>query len=129
MGKIVLNNGTEIEGATISEVMWAKNKIFVSVPGNDVVSATVTFGNPENSRKMEFYNSIYKDIYYNYTIIDNVGIDQATNSVTVWMSGAEGARHEREHTIPEYFTPENVVERLKKETEENGPANDSTGSN
>lgn len=132
MDKIVLNNGTEIENGSVSEVAWAKGKLYVFVPGNDLVGTAVLFGNPENSKKIEFYHSIYKDIYYGYTMIENIGMDSDNTRVEIWIAGNEDSRHEQEYTVPKEFTPEVIVKRfneLDKENNENGPESTETTGN
>lgn len=132
MNRIVLNSGTEIENGSISEVSWAKGKIFVSVPGKDLVSAAVLFGDPNNSRKMEYYNSIYKDTYYGYTVIENIGMSSDGSKAELWISGTEGAHHEREYTVSEDFTPEAIMRRYQdseRKKNQNGPENDTDGEN
>lgn len=132
MNRIILNSGTEIENGSISEVSWAKGKIFVSVPGKDLVSAAVLFGDPNNSRKMEYYNSIYKDTYYGYTVIENIGMSSDGSKAELWMSGTEGAHHERKYTVSEDFTPEAIMRRYQdseRKKNQNGPENDTDGEN
>lgn len=133
MNKIVLNNGSEIMNGNISEVAWSSGSIYISVPGGNIVAAAVLFGDPRNSEKMECYNSIYKDTYYGYTIIDNISLSSDGSRAEIWMKGTEGAHHEREYTVSEDFTPEEIVRRYQESEErnknQNGPENDTAGEN
>ena len=133
MSKIVLNNGAEIMNGNITEVAWSTGSVFVTFPGSNIVNATILFGNPVNSEKMECYNSIYKDTYYGYTVIENISMSADGSCVELWMKGTEGSHHEREYTVSEDFTPEEIVRRYQESEErnknQNGPENDTAGEN
>ena len=123
--KIILNNGQEIEGATISEALWNNRLVFITVPGDDIVSGAVLFGNKQNTEKMEGYHSVFKDVYIGYTSLSSISYNSVSNAVEIWMTGDENAHHEREYTVPEVYAPKAMEE---KENNENGPeSNDSAG--
>ena len=130
--KIVLNNGPEIEGATIVQAIWTANHIQVSVPNNDLVQMAILFGNPENTKKIEYYYSILKDVYIGYTTVTDIGLNMNGTGINILLKGDESAHMDREYTIPSNFIPEviaNSINENEKETNQNGPeSNDSAGS-
>ena len=134
MDKIKLNNGREIEGATIARATWAEpeKQIVVSIPDGDVIELAILFGNSENTQKIECYQSIYKDIYYGYTTVLVISQSNIGAGYEIILKGDKNAHWEREYTIPSNFIPEVIAESInkEKETTKNGPGNenDSTGS-
>lgn len=134
MDKIVLNNGLEIEGATIARSIWTDRQISVNVPGKDIIEMAVVFGNKENIRKIEYVQSVYEIVYYGYLDVITIGRNSDGNGVAVVLQGDENAHWEREYTIPSNFIPEVIAESInnqEKENDENGPeeTNDGAGTN
>lgn len=108
MDKIVLNDGSVIEGGSIAKS--TDKQIMVTVPGEDIVQATITFGNPAKTEKMEFYYSVYKITFRNFTTVGSVAVDSYKHAVHVYISGENGTI-EREYTVPEIYLPEEMRTR------------------
>lgn len=127
--KIILNNGHEIEGATIAQTIWADKQIIVTIPGNDLVNAAAVFGIPSNIEKIEYYSTIVKDTYYGYSTLVNIRLDESGKNVDCMLKGDENAYWERGYTIPHIFIPEVIADSIKeKENDSNGPeSNDDSG--
>lgn len=123
MDKIVLNNGLEIEGATIARSIWTDRQISVNLPGKDIIEMAVLFGDKENTRKIEYVQSVYKIVYYGYLDVVTIGRNSDGNGVAVVLQGDENAHWEREYTIPSNFIPEVIAESINDEKENtvNGP--------
>ena len=103
--KIVLKDGTEIEGGSIAPSTM--KQIYISIPGTDLVSAVQTFSNPEKTGEMTFFYSVYKKVYTDYTQIDSVGIGPNGNTVDLYMSGENG-KVETTLTVAAQYVPESM---------------------
>lgn len=131
MDKIVLNNGQEIEGATVVQLIWSDSQILVSLPNQNLVQMAILFGNSENTKKIEYYHSILKDVYIGYTTVTDISINRDNTGIEVMLKGDESAHMDREYTIPHNFIPEVIANSInEKENNRNGPettGNDSDG--
>lgn len=117
MDRIILNDGQEIEGGTISFVSW-NDGILVTVPGMDLVSATILFADTNKTEHMESIFTAFKDIFTGYTQIDTVNYNSDKTAVTIWMYG-ENAHHERESLLPPDYEPSYVADKILNEPKEN----------
>lgn len=131
MDKIVLNNGREIEGATVVRPVWSDHMITVSAPNTDLVQMAILFGNSENTKNIEYYTTILKYTYTGYTTLANIGINYDGTGIDVSLKGDESAKMEQSYTIPHNFIPEVIANSInEKEKNQNGPetaGNDSDG--
>lgn len=127
--KVVLNAGQEIEGATISRAMWNRGLALIRIPGNDIVQATILFGNSQNTNKMIHYYSVYKDTYTGYTIINSISINKDDNVIEIWITGDGNEQYEHGYTIPDEYIPrDHTVETTnEEEINQNGPESDDGG--
>lgn len=128
MEKIKLNNGQEIENASISEAAWVKGKIFVSLPGQEIVKYTNQFGNPENTKVMESYYSIYKKVFSGYIEIDSISVNAESDRTEIWMKGTE-TEIKTEYTVPKEYVPGSLDQTTEREevAKNESEQNDSTG--
>ena len=118
--KIVLNDGTEITGGSISRS--EVNQILVSVPGDNLVENAILFNNSEKTLEMSCYYSIYKETYHGYTTIDSIAVSAFDHTVQIYMSG-ENASFEKELTVPEQYAPWAVDTEVNEDA---GEVHDST---
>ena len=115
--RIVMNDGSIVEGGSISKC--GEKQIIVTIPGEDIVQATILFGNPARTQKMEAYYSVYKNTYEGFTNVGSVGVDSYEHTVHVYLSGENGTI-KNEYTVPEIYLPEAM--RTKPAEEENEDA-------
>lgn len=112
--KLVLKDGTEIIGGQASRL---HNELMITVPGNEIVEATLTFSDPEKTEEIISYSSVYKRTYRGFTQLSSVQLDVSGESVQVWLKGnAESVEEKSEYTVPEEYLPESM--RTKKQEEE-----------
>lgn len=122
MNKIVLNDGTEIENGLIA--IDSPKQIFVSIPGTNIVEATLRFCNHENTKVLICYDSIYKRTFKGFTHFSSVYVNTDQDVIEMHLSGDE-VSVKTEYTVPEIYLPEEM--RHEEEDEENGnESNEST---
>ena len=116
MNKIVLNDGTEIENGLIA--IDSPKQIFVSIPGTNIVEATLRFCNHENTKVMVCYDSIYKRTFKGFTHFSSVYVNTNQDVIEMHLSG-DDVSVETEHTVPEIYLPEEM--RTNTEVTNNEP--------
>ena len=110
--KIVLNDGTEIEGGIIS--VSSSNQIMVIIPGTNLVDNIIMLSDMNKTQVMEFYYSIYKETYTGYVSITSTAINTDKNETHIYMTG-ENPSHKREFTVSDLYAPKD----LRKDVSEN----------
>lgn len=103
MDKIILNDGTIIEGGVVSPA--GKKQIFVSVPKNDIVRTVSLFSDFNKVEEITFYSSVYKRVYSGYTQLGSVNI--ADDEIQLYLNGENGSV-EVSYTVPEEYLPEEM---------------------
>ena len=116
MNKIVLNNGVEISEGLIS--IDGPKRIYVSIPGKDIVQAALLFGDSEKTRVMICYTGVFKITYTGFTKINSIGIDEFNNTTNIYLSG-EDVNGKKEYTVPEEYLPEEMRTESSTEVNEN----------
>lgn len=116
MNKIVLNDGTEIENGLIA--IDSTKQVFVSIPGTNIVEATLRFCNHENTKVMICYDSVYKRTYKGFTHFSSVYVNTAMDRIELYMNG-DDVSVENEYTVPEIYLPEEM--RTNTEVTNNEP--------
>lgn len=103
MDKIVLNDGTTIEGGVVSPA--GNKQIFISIPGNDIVRVASLFSDYNKVEEITFFSSIYKRVYRGYTQLGSIAI--YNNEIQLYMNGENGSV-EVTYTVPEEYLPEEM---------------------
>lgn len=118
MNKIVLNNGIERINSSIS--IDGEKRVFICIPGEDIVEATLLFANPESTRVMIYFTDAYKITFNGYIKIDSISLYVDPNTrihqVHIYMSGDE-VSHSTEYIIPEEYLPESMRTHTEEVTE------------
>ena len=107
MGKLVLKDGTEIDGGLAS--LSSDNRLMIHVPGNNIALAAIDFSNSEKTQKIVCYSSIYKYTYTGYTNLYAVQYVSSLDCVELWLKAVEGAPQSKDKEIivpPEYVPAE-----------------------
>ena len=114
--KIVLKDGTEILNGSASRT---GTDLMVTIPGSDIVQATLTFSNPEKTAEIICYFSVYKTSFENFTNLYSVQYFADRDCVEVWLKGeAEKAKETMlGYTVPEEYLPESMRTRKQEETD------------
>lgn len=112
MSKIVFNDGTEIEGGIVNEMMLPE-KIICEIPGNSIVDAITIFSDVNKTCKIEYYNiNLYKNTYKNYTIIESVLLDHDSNIVRIKLSGEGSTEVIKDYSLPDEYIPGALAEEI-----------------
>ena len=116
MSKIVFNDGTEFENGKIYKVSWSE-QIMCKLPGNDIVNATIIFGDPNKTCKMTYIDGVYKNEFLNYTIFDSLDYKKETNELEIMLSG-ENTSVIKGYTLPDEYVPGALANLVFNEQEE-----------
>ena len=103
MDKIILNDGTTIEGGVVSPA--GNKQIFISIPGNDIIRAVSLFSDYNKVEEIIFFSSIYKRVYKGYTQLGSVAIYD--DEIQLYMNGESGSV-KTTYTVPEEYLPEEM---------------------
>ena len=113
MNRIVMADGTEIEGGSIS--VSGDKQIMVSYPGEDLVAAVSDFDNPEKTKELTLYYSVYKAIYTGYTNLSSLSVDHRVHRVLLYMNG-DNVSFSESYTVPEMYLPEEMRKENKNDS-------------
>lgn len=102
--KIVLKDGIEIQGASVTIEPWSGNLLCV-VPGTDVVGTTILLGDPQKTSEIVFYHDVKKDIYTGYIHVKLITVDDNNKVINVWLYGDGDEKQETDYTVPIDYIP------------------------
>lgn len=110
MEGIKLNDGTEISGGLIADdtiVNDVPTKIYVEIPGTNLVQAMAAFTNSSKTLKLEYYFSVYKYTYNNFTTLVSASVDTDRQLISIYMTGSNVSKT-MSYTVPEQYLPESM---------------------
>ena len=106
MDKIILHDGTEIEGGIISRT--GEKQIFISIPGTDIVNATLTFCDSDKTQEMVCFTSVYKYTYTGYTHLGSITIDTFDERTHIYMTG-DDVSYQIRNSVNKQYLPEEMI--------------------
>ena len=110
MEGIKLNDGTEISGGLIADdaiVDGKPTRIYVQIPGTNLVQAIMEFADSSKTSKLEYYFSVYKYTYNNYTTLASASVDTNRRIIDLYLTGTNVSKT-MEYTVPEVYLPESM---------------------
>lgn len=111
MNKLVLKDGTEIIDASASR---ADDRLLISIPGNNLAEAALTFSDPEKTEEIQSYFGVKKHTFYGFTDMRVLQYMEPSNSMEIWMKGTD-VSDESEYTVPEAYLPKDMRTQNQEE--------------
>ena len=105
MDKILLNDGTEIEGGFASRS--SNNELMIRIPGNRIVDAAGIFSDPNKTEHIICYSSVYKYTYTGFTEMYTIQYFSFEDYTEVWLKPPKDAEtsNDRELNVPKEYMP------------------------
>lgn len=103
--RIVLYDGTTIKDGFASRS--SRNQLMVRVPGSDIASAVILFGDPEKTQEIVCYYGIHKTTYIGYINMYSAQYFADEKYVELWLQPPEDGKTsmEQEITVPKEYVP------------------------
>ena len=115
--KITLKDGTVINNGVVAKDSF-EDRLIVTIPGTNIVSAATTFGNSAKTETIQFEEGYIIYNYKGYTTVQDINCMQSSNSTVIYL-GADGMTdYWREAAYSDEYMPAELLEELRCEAEE-----------
>ena len=115
--KIILKDRTEINNGVVAKDSF-EDRLIVTIPGINIVSAATTFGNSAKTETIQFEEGYIIYNYKGYTTVQDINCMQSSNSTVIYL-GADGVTdYWRTAAFPDEYMPADLLEELRQEAEE-----------